>query len=380
MSKVRKAPLRVTLVGLLFAASVVAAELPIVKIGVIVDGPWAGNESFRQLTITEVTAVTEGEFDVRFPDETYLIGDWTLEGAKANLTRLLEDPGVDLVVTWGLLASHAACCYGALPKPVLAPVIIDIRLQGVPYVSGVSGRENFSYVALPDNLANEIPTFLDIVPFEYVAILTNGALVEAIPDLPERTRQGIAGFGVEFEFIPVRDSADEALALIPDEADAVYAWPLFQMQPAEFQRLVDGLNERKLPTFSALGGADLTAGMLASTAAEGFFQRLTRRVALNIQRILLGEDAGSLPVDFAPRDQLVINMATARGEAPSAEGAGVVRRRAIDLRQRHIQQPQEHGQLSAMVHCVAQNEPSHRSNLRQCGHHVLTDPQRPLGE
>jgi outer membrane protein TolC len=214
---------------------------------------------------------------------------------------------------------------------VIAPVIIDTHLQGVPYESGVSGLENFSYVALPDNLANEMPLFLDVVPFEFVAILTNGALVEAIPDLPERTRQSIAGFGVEFEYIPVYASAEDALSRIPDEADAVYAWPLFQMSPAEFQRLVDGLNERKLPTFSSLGGDDLTAGMLASAAEENFFQRLTRRVALNIQRILLGEDAGSLPVDFAPREELVINMATARKIDVSPRWEVLIEAELLDL-------------------------------------------------
>ncbi len=308
-----------------------ASELPIVNIGIIVDGPWAGNEPFRQLTITEVTAVTEGEFDVRFPDEAYLIGDWTLEDARANLNRLLEDPTVDLVVTWGLLASHAACCYGVLPKPVIAPVIIDTHLQGVPYESGVSGVENFSYVAMPDNLANELPLYLDIVPFDHVAILVNGALVEAIPDLPERTRQSIAGFGVDFEYVPVYGSADDALSRIPEEADAVYAWPLFQMSPEEFQRLVDGLNERRLPTFSSLGGEDLTAGMLASAAEENFFQRLTRRVALNTQRILLGEDAGSLPVAFAARERLVINMATARKIDVSPRWEVLIEAELLDL-------------------------------------------------
>lgn len=39
---------------------------------------------------------------------------------------------------------------------------------------------------------------------------------------------------------------------------------------------------------------------------------LARRVALNLHRILLEEDAGSLPVVFKRSDRLTINMATAR--------------------------------------------------------------------
>jgi hypothetical protein len=49
------------------------------------------------------------------------------------------------------------------------------------------------------------------------------------------------------------------------------------------------------------------------------FPRLSRRVAINVQRILLGEEAASLPVAFQVETQLVINMATARamGAYPS---------------------------------------------------------------
>jgi outer membrane protein TolC len=312
MDKARSAFVWTVLVGLFLTFPAGARELPVVNIGVVVDGPWPGNAGVRQLTINEVTALTEGEFDVRFPDSAYLIGDWTVEGAKRNLETLLRNPEVDLIITWGLLASHSVCCYGVIPKPVVAPVVIDVGLQGIPYDNGVSGLPNLSYVAFPDTLADEIAAFREIVPFDHVAIMSNAALVDAIPELPERTRQSLFGVDVDFDFIPVRDSVDEALAAISDEVDAVYAWPMFQLSSAEFQRLVDGLNARKLPTFSALGGAELAAGMLASSGDEDLFQRLARRVALNVQRILLGEDAGSLPVGFSVRDRLRINMATAR--------------------------------------------------------------------
>ena len=46
--------------------------------------------------------------------------------------------------------------------------------------------------------------------------------------------------------------------------------------------------------------------------AEVDLSRLARRVALNLHRILLEEDAGSLPVVFKRSDRLTINMATAR--------------------------------------------------------------------
>ena len=235
----------------LCAGTPVDAELPVVHVGVVVDGPWEGNPGMRELTRSEVTTLTDGEFDVRFPDETYLIGDWTLDTARANLQLLLIDPDVDLVITWGMLASHAVCCSGALPKPVIAPVMIDRKIQAAPYDNGTSGVHNLTYVSLPNNLANELRNFRQLVPFQRVAILTVAALVEAIPRLELQTLEIMEELGLDFEYIGVRNNAAEALAAIPPTVDAVFVWPLFLVTPEERRKLIDGLNERRLPTFSA---------------------------------------------------------------------------------------------------------------------------------
>ena len=99
----RRAGLRaaVLLAAWLCAGALAAAELPVMRVGVVVDGPWEGNAVIRELTRTEVVALTEGEFDVRFSDELYLVGDWTVDSARSNLDRLLNDPEVDAIITWG---------------------------------------------------------------------------------------------------------------------------------------------------------------------------------------------------------------------------------------------------------------------------------------
>lgn len=245
--------------GLLAVMPVLAVAAPAetIRVGVLVDGPWAGNQILRGLTITETTVLTEGEFEVEFPDEIYLIGDWTPETARRNLQRLLDDPDVDVVVTWGLLASNAVCCLEDLPKPVIVPVVVEPDLQGFPLEDGSSGVPNLSYVSLPSSLAADLEYFRRMLPFERVAILINGALLDAIPQLATRTQEQLDAVDLEFEYAPVRDSIEEGLASISDEVDAVYVWPLFHISREDYQRLIDSLNERGLPTFSALGGTDL---------------------------------------------------------------------------------------------------------------------------
>jgi outer membrane protein TolC len=88
--------------------------------------------------------------------------------------------------------------------------------------------------------------------------------------------------------------------------------PLTQITPGEFRKLLYGMILRRLPSFSMLGRDDVEAGVLASVAPKDQFLRITRRIALNVQRILLEEDAGTLKVAFPLGEKLTINMATGR--------------------------------------------------------------------
>ncbi len=294
------------------AGMVAAADLPIVNIGVVIDGPWEGNQLMYEWTVEEVTTLTDGEFDVRIPDSSYHVGDWTYDTAQANVQRVLANDDIDLIITWGVLASQAVCCVGELPKPVVAPVVLNAELLGLPFAGGVSGQSNLGYVELPNSLEEEIRIFRDVVPFDTIAVLVNGELFRAIPGLSERSAQSASQAGVNAMVVPVGFSVSDTLAAIPDGAEAVYMWPQLHWSQAQLQQLVDSLAKLGKPVFSSLGGEGKIPGALASAAPADYLPRLARRVALNIQRILLGEDAGAIPVRFSHPTELVIDMDAAR--------------------------------------------------------------------
>lgn len=50
----------------------------------------------------EITAVTEGEFEVKFPQHKTMIADWTVSGVKSSINKLLSAPGADIVITLGI--------------------------------------------------------------------------------------------------------------------------------------------------------------------------------------------------------------------------------------------------------------------------------------
>ena len=86
------------------ATSSSTAERPEIRVGIVSDGPWERDISgvFRK----EITDLLHREFDVRFPDEKRIVADWTVEGVKAAVDRLLSDPEVDFLLTLGVLASN----------------------------------------------------------------------------------------------------------------------------------------------------------------------------------------------------------------------------------------------------------------------------------
>ncbi len=181
---------------------------------------------------------------------------------------------------------------------------------------------NLNYVALPDTTADEIVRFREVFPFDKIALLANAAIVEAIPDLEMRTELALAGLGIEFDYVPVAFEAEPVQAAIPEGTQAVFMYPQIQLSPPE--RISTDRGDQRARTLELhLSGRGLCRGRDSwhPWRAADFFPRVARRIAINTQRILLGEDAGSIPVEISLKEELTINMKTARalGVSPTYE-------------------------------------------------------------
>ena len=292
---------------------------PVVNVAIVADGASAQVAELRALFLEEMRAVNRGDFDIRAPAELQLEADRSVSGVSAALERVLADRRIDLVVTLGVLGSHVAAKREALPKPVIAPFVTNRGLQDLPYKDGASGKPNLSYVSLDVDIARDLRAFRDIVPFSRLGLLIDGAMTAAIPGVHAEVARIARALGITVNAVAVGAAAAPALALIPQDAEAVYVGPLPSLSAAEYQRLVDGLIERRLPSFAFEGKDGVERGLLLGIAPALEMQRVARRVALNARRILLGEDAATLPVAFARAAGLTLNMRTARavGFSPS---------------------------------------------------------------
>ena len=291
------------------AAGLQESQLQVVTIGIVTDGPYQHRTSQAELLLQEIALLTSQDFEVLTPAGKRLEGDFTAASIGAAIDQLLADPVVDLVVALGPVASHLAVQYRNLPKPLVAFMIIDSDWQDAPRDGDTSGVHNLNYIVTKSE--RDLVGLREVVPFERVAILVEEAFIEAMPDAVESARRDMQEYGFEPVLVGVGRSVDTTLQQLPADVDVVYITPLLQIDSNEFGRLVAGITERGLPSFSWWGEFEVRAGVLATRTPDDFQQRVVRRTALNIQRILLGDDAGDLPVDYPSTVRLSINMATA---------------------------------------------------------------------
>jgi len=298
----------------LAAAALLLSTPPVgaTTIAIVADGPGPRNEEILQLFQREMISLLGDEFDVAFANGGLIEADWSIEGVDAALSGALADPGVDVVVGLGLLASHELCGRGPLPKPSIAPFVVDPEAQGLPLARGKSGVRNLSYVTSVSQLRRDFETFREVVPFEKLALVVSATTSAAIPELADRARGIGRDLGIDVTVVPVGLSAAELFTGLPADVEAVYLAPLVRMPETELAAIASGLIERKLPSFSFFGRREVELGILAGNATETEFERLARRTALNIQRMLLGEDGGTIPVHFSNEQRLILNVATAR--------------------------------------------------------------------
>ncbi len=282
-----------------------------ITIGIILDEPGEISKTITNSFKQEITELIGNEFNVQFPQEKTLHGDRTIEGVETAFKKLLTDNDVDIVLALGILASNYICCEEALKKPVIAPFVIDAELQGLKMPGGKSGIKNLNYLSVPASVSRNFDAFKDIVSFTKMTVLISGLADMAIPHLESHFIETGKTKGIDITYIPVLRSADEVKA-IPYDTEAVYIGVMTHLPEKEFDRLVQYLIKRKLPSFSVLGSIDVKRGIMAGLARSDMLFRFARRTALNVQRILLGEKAHELPVVFSVGQRLVLNMKTIR--------------------------------------------------------------------
>ena len=229
------------------------------RIGIVVDGPWERNVALAEMLKNGILEVLGKDAAVEFPSRAFLVGNWTIDSVRRLDDRLLADPDIDLVLGMGLITSQDLATRGPLKKPVIAPIVIDPERQHIPMKNGTSGVNNLNYLVYPTTFVRDIELYREIIPIRKLVNISSKPYDDVMPAPNISLAELGKRLHLEITEIPLGFSADEVLRSLPRDADAVFLEPSLHLPPAEFEKLVRGFIERRLPSFAAFGEEEVAS-------------------------------------------------------------------------------------------------------------------------
>lgn len=314
------------------------AQKPVIRIGTVFDGPWDRDQQVRAILEGAVNEELGSTHEVQFPDDKRLYGDWTREGVRAAVDKLLADPEVDYVITTGILSSYEAGTRRYFAKPVIAARVVAPDLLHIPskVMDGqrVSGEQNLSYVTVVSvPLPEAVSIYRDLVGFDRVTFIVMDAFRQIYPDLENTVKTVLKDLKLQkIDMIFVKEDIANVLRKISDETEAVVLSTLPQLEEAEFQGLLESLRIMKLPTFTLGPRTDVERGVLFGINAQHEADLVAKRVASNLKQIVNGKEAGTLPVLLGVEETLVLNHAAAAAIGFDAQAAVARQAQAAEAR------------------------------------------------
>ncbi|RPH75338.1 MAG: hypothetical protein EHM80_16390, partial [Nitrospiraceae bacterium] len=155
-----------------------------VRVALVADGPWDRNGEVLEMLNKSIHDVFGTTPAVVVAPGYLFTGDWTLAGVRAVNDLLLADTTVDMILAFGVIASHDIATRGPLPKPVIAPVVVDAAAQHIPMVNGTSGVKNLSYLVYPQTFVRDIEFFKEFVNIRTIVNLTSEPYNRVLPRDP----------------------------------------------------------------------------------------------------------------------------------------------------------------------------------------------------
>ena len=288
-------------------------------LGLIADDTSGDMARFLELVHQEMDLLAGARY-------TYTLGegkggtiDWSADKARALYRELVADPEVDLIVSIGVVSSSVVADSGPYTKPVIAVGIMDSVLQGVrDGDEDRSGIANLTYVHFNHSITEDLLLFRRLTSFEEVGIVFDPSVVDVIQKKEAELDKALKPES-GYRIVASNKGVNEVLAELSG-VDAVYVGYMGAQEEVGRPALVQALKEMKIPTFGATL-RDVRQGVLASASPEGTYNRVARRVALNIDGWVGGDRLANLPVNMDFEVALTINMETARaiGFSPSFE-------------------------------------------------------------
>jgi outer membrane protein TolC len=280
-----------------------------VMIAVVEDGPSPGDTVLASIE-REVRAILAARGETAtFKKSPEFDAGWDPDRMESALRAALDDPEVDIVVAPGALITQAAARM-ELGKPVISAYVQRLDLFKIADFRGDrSGKPNLNFMLIANRAEGDIRELLELVTTRRIHVLIDAAILRQLTLLLGEIEELEGVTETDLIPVPVTTDVEAALAALGD-ADAAILTRLPRLTMEQHRRLIRGLNERRIPTFSVEGHGDVFLGTLAARTPE-LTTVAARRVAVNISELMRGSTMEDLPILVYADPRLLMNAETA---------------------------------------------------------------------
>lgn len=254
----------------------------------------------------EIRAVVGEEAEVTF--KQILLNNFDISRAESNYRQLVNDD-TDIILAFGLINNMFLYSEPSIPIPTLAHGGVISDLIDLPDDQNATNRNNINFILAPISYTEDLNAFYQVYDYKSIGIIVDEIMMNNLP-LKNFFDSYFADRSIEYRFLPIDDAANQLNASL-DGIDAVYVAGGFYLDDTDFSNIIQAINDRELPSFSALGIRDLERGVLATNQSDTYIDNFIRRIALHIEAVIKGTNPSELPQKLDYKKQLTLNFVTA---------------------------------------------------------------------
>ena len=266
------------------------------------------NQSVLKTFQTTITRSLLPDYKASFPAELIFTGDWTEAGAARVSEKALASRAT-MVVSLGFMSSTYYT-----EKKNKNKFVVTLDQYGLRDLSDAFFNPVKQYV-------NDFVLFQKLVPNQTkTAVLMNESFYKTQKDWHSIIAKKLKEKGCENEVVvlPVNTDVSASLSKMPNDVNAVFVTPLFNLSAEQRKEMYSIINAKKLPTFSTVGREDVDLGAMIGTSARELDKKLAEATSFNIYGALKGNKVKTEKIPYYDDEIIFYNQDTGSAVGYSA--------------------------------------------------------------
>ena len=281
------------------------------KIGFIFDNLPENAPILLDILQHEIRSVVGQDANIEFPNSGIYINNLNLQTAKENFRAINENEDVNIIIAFGPINNVIITSAESHKKPTILFGTLASDFSRIDGKNQTSGIKNLSLILASYSVSEDLMIFKELIDYKKVGIVLEDYILELVP-IRELLNGIFSKLDADYTIISFNEivEIDEIKNQLVD-IDAVYFTNTFYFTDQQIIELSEYMMEHKLPSYSGAGSKDVELGIMASSQTDDNLEQFFRRIALNVESIINGVNAGDLPTYLDTNTQLTLNFNTA---------------------------------------------------------------------